>query len=208
MRTDELIELLARDLPTAPERPDALLLRWLPLSAVAALCALVVGLGLRPDLTTPVGTSATLPKWIFGAALAVAAGAAALRLARPDASPTGAGLAVAVAIAAVVAAFALDSSGRSFADGSLLGALKCLSVVPLLALPPAVAFLHALKAGAVTRPRLAGGLAGASAAGVAIMIYALNCTEDGAVFLSVWYVGAALIVTAACAAAGSRVLRW
>jgi hypothetical protein len=208
MKTDDLIGLLAQDLATPPRRPHAVLARWLPVAAAAAALLLVLTLGLRAGLPSAPVLGVTAQKWLFGAAIAAAAGVAALRLSRPDAPQRGAVAAAGAGLLAIAAAFALDGGGRGFADVLVLGGLKCLVVVPLLALPVGAAFMAALREGAPASPALAGGLAGGAAGGIAILIYALHCTEDGAAFVAVWYMAAALLCAGMGAAAGARLLRW
>jgi hypothetical protein len=202
MRTDDLIEIMVHDMATAPALPRAELQRWLLPALLAALAGIVVVLGLRADLTAAL--SATGMKWSLGVVIAGVGLFAALYLARPEAGSR----APLMALAAVPAAAAvLIIAGGSAAPFSF-AALKCLLAVPLTAALPLAALLVALRQGAVTRPALAGGFAGLAAAGLAIPIYALHCTEDGAGFVGVWYVAAAVLTVVAGAIAGSRVLRW
>jgi hypothetical protein len=207
MRTDQLIGLMAQDLAVLPSRPFAVLRRWLPPALLAAAVAFLLVFGVRPDVMKLSTISATAMKWGVGL-LAVGVGAlAALHLSRPEAGVRGPLMALGLVAAAVVALLAA---------GSLLGeptpfrasAVKCLLSVPAMAALPLAAFLLALRSGAVTQPALAGGFAGLGAAGLAIVAYALHCTEDSALFVGTWYVAATLLTAAVGAYAGARTLRW
>jgi hypothetical protein len=202
MRTRDLIEIMAHDVATAPVMPRAMLARWLPPALLVALAGLVVGLGVRADLSAAL--SATGLKWSVGIVAAAIGVVAALRLARPEA---GAGALLAASAALPALGVALIVAGGGIAPFSL-GALKCLAMVPLIAALPLAALLAALRQGAVTRPLVAGGFAGLGAAGLSILVYALHCNEDAASFAGVWYVAAAMLTAAAGAIAGPRVLKW
>jgi hypothetical protein len=65
-----------------------------------------------------------------------------------------------------------------------------------------------MRQGAPERPARAGALAGLAAAALAATLYASNCTDDSPLFVALWYSLAALIVMAAGALVGGRLLRW
>ena len=87
-------------------------------------------------------------------------------------------------------------------------ALHCLTLIPLMSIPPLAALIVAMRAGAPSYPALTGALAGAAAAGVAATIYATNCTDDSPLFVASWYPLATLVVVAAGALAGRKWLQW
>jgi hypothetical protein len=207
MKTDDLIGLLAQDLAVAPRTPRAQLLRWLPLALLAAAAAYLFAFGIRPDAATWPAMSGTAMKWSLGGLAAVVGGAAAVRLSRPEAGARGPLLALGLLAglaAALLAAGSLAHEPLPFRAS----AFKCLVSVPVMAALPLAAFLAALRTGAVTKPALAGAFAGLGAAGLAILAYALHCTEDSAMFVGTWYVAAALLCAAIGAYAGARALRW
>ena len=212
MRTDDLIGLLAKDLAVKPPRPSAVLARRLPLAVLAVALIFALLLDMREDLASPAALWATGLKLGLGLLLAGAGALAALRLARPEAGPARSWLAP-IAAAALLGAAALAEMARLGTGGSLarmLGdsILPCLTLIPLLSLPPLAALLLALREGAVTRPALAGAFAGLAAAGVGIMVYAAHCDEDSALFIGVWYALAAVISAGLGALAGRRALAW
>jgi len=87
-------------------------------------------------------------------------------------------------------------------------ALHCLTLIPLMSIPPLTALIVAMRAGAPSHPALTGALAGAAAAGAAATIYAANCTDDSPLFVASWYPLATLVVVAAGALAGRKWLQW
>jgi hypothetical protein len=87
-------------------------------------------------------------------------------------------------------------------------ALHCLTIIPLLSIAPLFALLHAMRGGAPQNSELAGGLAGAAAAGIAATLYAANCPDDSPLFVASWYPLATTIVVATGAFSGHWVLRW
>jgi hypothetical protein len=87
-------------------------------------------------------------------------------------------------------------------------AMHCLTLIPLMAIPPLAAVIFAMRAGAPRYPTLTGALAGAAAASVAALIYATNCPDDSPLFVATWYPLATLIVAAVGALAGRRWLQW
>lgn len=84
----------------------------------------------------------------------------------------------------------------------------CLGAICLMAAPLLGALLWVLRDGASTRPRLSGAVAGLLAGGAAATLYAIHCTEDDPLFYATWYGLAILMVSAAGALAGGRLLRW
>jgi hypothetical protein len=202
MKTDDLIGLLAKDVATTPERPLRALGRVMPLALAASLAGILVTLGVRADLLVAVQPTAI--KWSLGLIMVAVGGWAALRLSRPETDAQAPLLALA-AVPAAASLLILFSGGPAPFS---VAAAKCLAALPLVAAPPLAATLFALARGAVTWPALAGGFAGLAAAGLAIPIYALHCTEDAGGFIGVWYVAAAGLTAIAGALAGRRALRW
>jgi hypothetical protein len=208
MKTDDLIGLLARDLATPPAEPARRLLRWLPLAALVSGGLFLAALGLRPDIGNPAAAYPTGLKLGFGALLATLAGIGAVRLARPDASASWSVVASAVIAAAVALVLVVDTSWTTFAAPRWTSVLRCVTLIPVMALLPLVAFLYAMREGAVVKPGIAGALAGLASAGFAILAYGLNCNEDSPLFIGLWYSTAALLTAAIGALAARRKLVW
>ncbi len=211
MKTDTLIELLARGAGPAPRAVAAR--RLVP----AALLGLLLSGALALALIGPVPAAmyATPAPWIklaYAAALAAGAGWLTARLARPVARlalPRRAVLAAvgAMALLGVASLLALPPGQRLTA---LLGHswLSCPWNVLALSLPALAAALWAVRGLAPTRLRAAGFAAGLLAGAVGAAGYALSCQEASPAFIAVWYslgIGATGLLGALL---GPRVLRW
>ena len=135
-----------------------------------------------------------------------------LRLSRPEAAPAAilAWLLAPVMIlgAAVAMELAMVPSAQWGAKMVGSNSMHCLSVIPILSIPPLAALIFALREGAPRYPALTGALAGAAAAGVAATIYASNCPDDSPLFVVTWYPIATGVVVLVGALAGRRWLAW
>jgi hypothetical protein len=188
-----------------------MLRRSLPLvSGVMAVGFLAVA-GIRADAFST-GFGPTVLKVTLGATLAVIGLALAVQLARPTGNATVAMRALLVAPLAMTLIAALDLAlhGNLGWQERLWGKniWACLLMIPLLALFPLAATLHALRNGAPENPAAAGALAGLGSAGIAILPYGLFCTENAALFIATWYVLASCIAGVIGAVAGRHLLRW
>lgn len=211
MRTDRLIDLLARD--------AALRTRFGGTMLVAVAAALAVGVAvffsmLRPrhDLGTAVGTARFLFKFAVAMPLAVTAIGLMDRLARP-AAPLGPWpwlLAGTVAILGI--GIGLELSVVPAADWitRLVGtnARYCLLFIPLIATGPLVCLIAALRQGAPMHPGRAGAVAGLAASGIAATLYAVHCPDDSPLFVATWYSIATGLVVLCGYGAGHRFLRY
>ena len=211
MRTPDLLRVLAADTVREPSVGTALAAA-LAAGGVVSLAAVVLGLGVRPDLPSALQTLRVAFKQLWPIWLAVTACGAAWRLSIPG-RRAGAWLAAAGAVPIALAGAAaaelahLPQSGWHAAImGSSAGA--CLALVFALAMPILPLALFALRRGAAMSPAGSGALAGLLSGATAASLYALHCTEDSPLFYGTWYVLAVLIVTAIGAAAGRRLLRW
>lgn len=213
MSTEDLIRRLAAAPAAAPLNSRAipgLALAGLALAAVPMLWAL----GLRPDLAAILVQPLLLAKSLLPLLLALPAGAAALRRARPGAPPASGliwpGGVLAPLLAAALWLWALAVTPQADWGGALIGKTlpQCLAaIVTLSALPLAIS-LFALRRGASTTPHLSGALAGLACGGLATAAYALHCTEDHPLFYITWY-GCGIGLSAGLGAlAGGRLLRW
>jgi hypothetical protein len=212
MRTEDLIEAIARD--AAVPRP------WLAGRMAAALLVggavsyalLALDLGIRPDVVSALLTWRFTLKVVVAALLLVAAYWAATRLARPEttardvaialvAAPAVLGLAVGYELVTLPAA---EWSARAIGSNAGL----CLVSVPLLSVAPLAAMLTALRSGAPRSAAMAGAAAGLVAGGVGATLYATHCIDDSPLFVALWYSLAVALVTLAGAALGRGLLRW
>jgi hypothetical protein len=211
MKTDALIEMLARDAGPAPR---ALVLRRLsPAVALGLLFSALVAvswLGVLP--ATTFATAAPWTKITYAAALAMCAGWLTSRLSKPAAPtrrPRQAVLAVAVAMATVGVAALWVTPAEARAQ-ALFGEswLSCPWRVLALSLPALAAALWAVRGLAPTRPAFAGFAAGLLAGSLGAFGYALSCPESSAAFVAVWYSLGILLTGLLGAALGQRLLRW
>ncbi|MDC7787093.1 NrsF family protein [Rhodoplanes sp. TEM] len=212
MKTDDLVRALAAD-AAVRERPLAVAL---PVAAAAglavALALFAVALGPRPDIATAAQTLRFVLKPVEMGLFAIVAVVLAVRLAEPGAPVRRlvAGLAapaglLGVAVTAELATVPSAEWGRRLVGTN---ARVCLVSIPLLAAPVLVASLWALRRGAPVHPAGAGAAAGLFSASVAAALYALHCGDDSPLFVATWYSLATVLVVAAGALAGRRLLRW
>jgi hypothetical protein len=212
MNTNQLIHALSTDLRVSR---TALELRFgtiLIPGVLLALALFAVTLGPRPDFPIALEQPRFLFKFAITLLLALASALLLWRLARPGAPIRSQiwllGLVPALLILAVMAElFVLP---RSQWMAKLVGenAAMCLWCVPLFSLPILSAALAGLRAGAPTRPSLAGAAAGLLAGGIGASIYAAHCPDDSPLFVAAWYSLAIAFVTVIGAAAGRLSLRW
>lgn len=211
MKTQDLIAALAADAPPVADVRRGLIAA-LVIGGLVSLAVFAAAIGVRPDLAE------ALRSWRFDAKFAVALSALAASLAvalpllRPGALPGARRLWLAAPLslmAACIVVEVLDVPADRWA-ARLVGvnAAHCLTLIPLLSIAPLAALLLAMRQGAPERPARAGALAGLAAAALAATLYASNCTDDSPLFVALWYSLATLIVVAAGALLGGRLLRW
>ncbi len=211
MKTEDLIAAMSADASAQPAPGQALLPRLAMAFGVSVL-AMLVTLGVRPDLGAALTVPVTAAKWVLPLLLAVFAGIGALRLARPDGRPglVGPGMLAVAAVGVMLLVRAgLTVPPDQFAmavRGKSLGV--CLISIMAFAVPLMIALMLVLRDGASLHPVLSGAFAGLCAGGFSAFIYATHCNEDSPLFYMVWYSLAILIVTLAGALLGRRLLRW
>lgn len=211
MKTDDLIDRLAAA-PSAAPLQDRRVMALAALTIAVAVALFLAIAGPRPGL----GAALSQPLVLAKTLLPLLAFALALpelpRLARPE----GAGetrfwrLALPGLVAAGLLIATLFDPGKLAAglNPSLFDVVECLGLICLLSLAPLWAGLTLLRGGAVTRPGLAGGLAGFVAGSGVAAGYSLFCTRDNPLFYLVWYTLAIGLVTLAGWALGRRALTW
>jgi len=213
MKTDDLVSLLATGLTPVPRHAAAQRLALaLAVGLVLAMALLVLGYGVRPDLTQAAGLPMFWVKLLVPAAIACAGLLATHRLARPGVSAGLSGLGVLLPVAglwilAVAAWLAAPAPAR---PALLWGSTwtTCAVSIAGFSLPTFAGALLALRSLAPTQARAAGAAAGALAGGLGAAVYALHCPELAAPFLAVWYVAGMAIPVLAGALLGPRCLRW
>lgn len=207
MTTKDLIDMLGSGSPARPSRPWAAAAM---LGLAGGLLLLMLLMGPRPDLASAVGP--TLAKAAFSAAFAAAGLALVARLARPG-RPAAlrawlvGGLILASLAAAGVALVGVEPQTRMRA---LTGGYIpwCLVLIPLLALPAALALGAVVKRLAPTELTLTGAAIGAASGGLGAIVYALRCPVDSIAFVATWYALAIALSAVIGALLGARLLRW
>jgi hypothetical protein len=211
MRTDTLIEILARDAGPATRALAARRLAPAALVGLLASAAVAVAiLGAIP--ATMFASHIPWTKIVYAGALALAAAWLTARLSRPAApvdGPRRVTLAVTVAMAAIGAASLWAEPAESRLPALLGSSWKtCPWSVLALSLPALVATLWAARGLAPTRPRAAGFAAGLLAGAIGAIGYSLHCPEAAIAFVAIWYTAGIVLAGALGAALGPLVLRW
>lgn len=211
MKTDALIDMLARDAGPAPR---ALAARRLSPAAAAGLLASalisITWFGIIP--AQMFATAVPWTKMAYAGALALAAGWWTARLSRPAALvalPRRVTVLVLLAIV-VVSGFSLASTPAGARLDALLGESwsTCPWSVLALSLPALAGSLWAVRGLAPTRPRAAAFAAGLLAGSVGAFGYSLSCPEASPAFVAIWYTLGIAFTGAVGAVLGPRVLRW
>ena len=211
MKTEQLIDMLARGAGAAPRVNAAL--RLVPVVAVgaalsAAAAMLLLGLIPREMYALP----APWIKFAYAGLLALAATWLAVRLSRPVARVAAPARSLALVVLGM-AALALWSVAVAPSEerlATLLGDswLRCPVDVFLLSLPTLAGTLWVMRGLAPTHLREAGFAAGVLAGAVGAAAYALSCLETSPAFIGVWYTAGIALAGALGAWLGPRVLRW
>ncbi|MGH6712599.1 MAG: NrsF family protein [Bradyrhizobium sp.] len=213
MKTTDLVDMLSANV-----EPVGRGLVWRTISiavaagAVIALGFMLVGLGVRADLTTTQAIAFLLLKLAFALAVVGVAVLYLTRLARPGAGRGMSPLTIAVPFAAIalLGAISLGDAPSSHWNRMIFGDawLECLLSIPIIAVLPFAVTILAIRRAAPTNLVRSGAVAGLIAGGVSAMAYALHCTDDSLPFVAVWYGGTIVLCTLAGAVLGPRLLRW
>jgi hypothetical protein len=213
MKTDDLVTMLSTNVePVGRGLVGRAISIAVAAGAVIALGIMVVGLGVRADLTTTHAIAFLLLKLVFAIALVGVAMRYLARLSCPGAERGISPLTMAVPFAAIalLGVISLGGAPSSHWNRMILGDqwLECLLSIPIIAIVPFAVTIFAVRRAAPTNLVRAGAVAGLIAGGVSAMAYALHCTDDSLPFVAVWYGGTIVLCTLAGAALGPRLLRW
>jgi hypothetical protein len=180
--------------------------------ALVAIVFVLAVLGPRPDMPLAMRTTMFWMKLLYPLSLALVAGLAAERLARPAASMREriVWLAVPVLAVLVLATIQFALAPPSARMPLLMGgsARICPLLVLASALAPLAGLIWAMRGLAPTQLRAAGAVIGLAAGGVGAFAYAWHCTETGGAFLAVWYTLGIAASAFVGWLAGPSVLRW
>lgn len=210
MRTEDLIDGLARRAGPLGAPPGRRLMIGVGIGAVVSIALFSLRFGLRPDIAHELSYFDFATKVLILLALLAATAPVVAALARPGRSVPAHGLMAVAAGLALLVALELSSTPAAGWMQRLVGSnsVACLISIPILSLAPLIGALVALRGAAPLRPALAGAAAGLLAGGVGAILYGLHCPDDSPLFIAVWY-GIALSAMALLGSlAGSRMLRW
>lgn len=213
MTTSELTKALATELsPIDPMRVDRRFYFKLAGGTVLAVVAMLLLIGVRPDLANASALPMFWIKLLFPASLAAAALVGLRRLSYPGMRLGRVPVAVALPVAVVwtTASLVLLAAPTAERAQLVMGEtwLECPITITLLSLPVFGLAFWAARELAPTRLSLAGTAAGLFAGATAAFAYAIHCPETQAPFLAVWYVLGMLIPTGVGALLGRRLLHW
>lgn len=211
MKTEHLIDMLARDAGPAPRALAAR--RLSPAAFVGLLVSAAVAIGWFGAI--PSAMFATVTPWMkiaYAGTLGLAAAWLTAQLARP-AAPVRQAQRATVAVIGLMAVIGLATLWATPPEARLEALLgdswfACPWRVLLLSLPALAAALWAVRGMAPTRPRAAGFAAGLLAGSVGAIGYSLACPESSASFVASWYTLGIVLTGAVGAALGPRALRW
>lgn len=211
MKTDTLIEMLARQAGPAPDFPVG---RHLAAAAsLGLLASSVLALALIGPLPAAVFyTAAPWIKLIYAVLLMVGTSALAARLSRPVSSTVMARAAVTIVFLLMLLAGAvtLITTPEGERWSALLGQTWwiCPWMLTILSLPALTAILWAMRSLAPTRLKQAGFAAGLVAGVLGSMGYSLACPETSVAFVAIWYSMGIALTGWVGQWIGPKVLRW
>lgn len=213
MKTNELIDDLASELAPVPR--NALAARFaagIGTGAAISALAMVLWLGIRPDLAAAAMTSAYWMKFGYTACLALFALWATMRLARPgsDAGPALIGAASVFLALFAVAWWRMMGTPPAARMPLVMGHSShvCPWRIAILSLPVLAGTMWSLRGLAPTRLILAGLAAGLASGALGAWIYAFHCDESAAPFVVVFYTLGISLLAATGAALARPLLRW
>jgi hypothetical protein len=213
VKTVELIDRLAGELtPVSRRAVPATLAVGLGSGALLSFVLMWALLGIRPDLSAALHTSAYWMKFLYTLVLGLLAFWTVERLARPGARPALPMRLLAVPVVVLFILALVRMYGVSHAERMHLmmgaSAKVCPWRIALLSLPLFVGSFWALRKLAPTRLVRAGAVAGLLAGAFGAWIYAFHCDESAAPFVAIWYTLGIAAVGALGGILGRYVLRW
>jgi hypothetical protein len=205
MRTSDLVDLIARD-DLVAQREGWALAAAMTGGFIVVLLLTIGLLGIRPMVV--LGGSDVLAKLFFTFGLFALSVPALRRSLRPGAAsgwlrflPLIA--AAGVSLAAIVEILLASQVAVWRPDTPI-----CLTMIPLLSLPPLAILALAARRQAPTNLPDAGLWIGLAAGALSASAYALHCPNDDPVYLAAWYLPAVLIAGLIGRILGPRLLAW
>jgi hypothetical protein len=213
MKTDDLIAMLSTNVEPVDRRKLARTFgAALAVGGAAAVGVVLLGFGLRTDLSNIHALVSVLLKMIFTIVVLGLASTYLIRFARPGGGRRAPLAVLALPFAAIIllAAISLVSAPHAHWNDMIVGDqwLECLLSIPVIAIAPFAVIIWAVRQAMPTDLRRAGALAGLVAGGLSATGYALHCVDDSVPFIALWYGGTIALCTLAGWALGPRLLRW
>jgi len=209
--TDRLIQTLARQSVSERDRTpfafDRNFLISIALSLAISVAMVLALVGVRENL---LAVDHRIP-FAFKIASMLSLAWGGFFLARRAARPGSRGLPLLALLPGVLLlAFraVTDRSGLPAMGRTDVSVAVCVGTILAVSMPGLWLILRALRAGAATRPGIAGALAGLLSGTLGATAYALGCISDGGLFVAIWYPAAILIMTGLGGLIGRRVLAW
>lgn len=210
MKTDELIEALAAGLE--PVRPARIHPLWVAGAFGTSVVAVILLLGLRPDLPAAMTGPAFWLKALYSAAMAGTALALVTRLGRPGVPAHRAiqGLLAVIGGAVLFAGVELALTPTAEWGRSWLGQTwtVCAANILLMSVFAAPATWLGARALAPTRPMASGAALGLLTGALGATAYGLHCPEATASFVATWYTLGMMLAAGVGALVGRFALRW
>ena len=213
MNTDDMIERLVQDgdhgwrLSVWRSLTVALVV-----GGLLAFVLLLMTLRLRPDWAEAIGMPMVWVKMGFTLSLAAAGLVAVRRLSTPGLGISALPYLLAAPVIGVwaVALFGVTRIPSAEVSAYVFGTTwsVCALLIAMLSVPIVVCVLWVMRRLAVTRPTIAGGVAGLFSGAMAASVYGLHCPEVSPAFVGIWYVLGILIPTLIGLLIGRRVLTW
>lgn len=215
MQTEHLIDLLSTNLDAEPadlRQLSHVLRRSLFIAAATTFGTAWVVLGIRPDLNQAT-TIATVSGQVLVAGATIAIASVCLfRLARPGGeyktSLVAVGIPFAAAFLVAGISLGLAPSAQWQAIAFAGGWLKCLVLIPLIAILPFSIIAFAMHEAAPTDLVRAGAVTGLLAGSLGAAAYIFHSYGESLLFVAIWYGCAVLICTVIGALLGPYVMRW
>ena len=213
MNTDDMIERLVQD---GNQGWRLSVWRSLTVAMLAggalAFALLLMTLRLRPDWAEAIGMPMVWVKMGFTLTLAAAGFVAVRRVSTPGLGIKTLPFLLAAPVVGVwaVALFGIRQVPAAEVPDYVLGSTwnVCALLIAMLSVPIFVCVLWVMRRLAVTRPTIAGGVAGLFSGAMAASVYGLHCPEVSPAFVGIWYVLGILIPTFTGLLIGRRVLSW
>ena len=213
MNTDDMIERLVQD---SDHGWQLSVWRSLTVALVAggvlAFALLLMTLRLRPDWAEAIGMPMVWVKMGFTLTLAAAGLVAVRRVSTPGLGVRALPFLLVAPVIGVwsVALFGIRQVPTGGIPAYVMGSTwsVCPLLIAMLSVPIFVCVLWVMRQLAVTRPTIAGGVAGLFSGAMAASVYGLHCPEVSPAFVGIWYVLGILIPTFTGLLIGRRVLSW